>query len=488
MVTTTVKQALQRATPESQGISSAAILGWVEGMESQVHELQSFMLVRHGKVVAEGWWSPYGHDIPHMLFSLSKSFTSTAIGLAVAEGRLSIDDTVLSFFPDETPTQPSENWAAMRVRHLLSMSSGHDVDTQPAMVNRADGMWTKGFFTVPVIHAPGTHFLYNTGATYMLSAIIQKVTGEKLIDYLSPRLFEPLGIENPVWEISPEGISTGGFGLNIRTEDIANFGQLYLQKGMWEGRQLVPEAWVAEATKFQVANAGSSVDWQQGYGFQFWRCQHNAYRGDGAFGQFCIVMPEQDAVLAMTSGMPDLQQPLDVVWDKLLPALGSAGSLPEDAAAQDKLTKKLASLNLLTVQGKAGSAQVKKVSGKTYKVDANDLKIESVVFNKMDSTPTVTIKKADQSAQIITCEYGVWQQGQTTFFNDFWETEPKPIATSGAWTFDDTFTMVVRVYKTPFFHTFTFQFTGDNLTIQTRVNAGFAPPKVVTLTAHSISY
>jgi CubicO group peptidase (beta-lactamase class C family) len=479
---TTVEKVLQRATPESQGIASAAILRWVEAMESQVHEPQSFMLVRHGKVVAEGWWSPYGRDIPHMLFSLSKSFTSTAVGLAITEGRLSLDDTLLSFFPDEKPAQMNEHWAAMKVRHLLSMSSGHDVDTQSAMVDRADGIWTKGFFTVPVVHAPGTHFLYNSGASYMLSAIVQKVTGEKLIDYLAPRLFEPLRIENPRWEESPEGINTGGFGLNIRTEDIAAFGQLYLQKGMWEGRQLVPEAWVEEATKFQVANAGSTVDWQQGYGFQFWRCQHNAYRGDGAFGQFCIVMPDQDAVLAMTSGMPDLQQPLDVVWSLLLPALGGSDPLPEDAAAQDKLTKKLSGLTMLPVGGKASSAQAAKVSGRSYKVDANDLKIETIAFAAMDSSPTVTIKKVGQDAQPITSGYGVWTQGQTTLLNDFWETAPKPIAASGAWTFDDTFTMVVRLYTTPFFHTFTFQFAGDKLTIQTRANAGFAPPKIVTLT------
>src|SRR5687768_15003310 len=181
---TAVENDLQRATPESQGIASSAILQFVEAVESQIHELHSFMLLRHGKIIAEGWWSPYKRENLHMLFSVSKSFTSTAVGLAVAEGLFSIDDLVLSFFPDELPAEPSEHLAAMRVRHLLSMSSGHAEDTWSYMLERPDGNWIKGFLEVLVLHAPGTQFLYNTGATYMLSAIIQKMSGMKLVDYL----------------------------------------------------------------------------------------------------------------------------------------------------------------------------------------------------------------------------------------------------------------------------------------------------------------
>src|SRR5262249_5596575 len=161
-------------TPESQGIASAAILKFITAAENEIDELQSFMLLRHGAVVAEGWWSPYGPDLPHMLFSLSKSFTSSAIGLAVAEKRLSIDDRVLDFFPDDAPKSVSRNLAAMRVRHLLGMSTGHAVDTMAGLHKRRDGNWTKAFLAQPVKYKPGTHFFYNTGATYMLSAIIQK--------------------------------------------------------------------------------------------------------------------------------------------------------------------------------------------------------------------------------------------------------------------------------------------------------------------------
>ncbi len=481
---TTLENKLQRATPESQGIASAAILQFVEAVESQIHELHSFMLLRHGKVVAEGWWSPYKRENPHMLFSLSKSFTSTAIGLAVEEGLLSLDDFVLSFFPDEAPAQPNEHLAAMRVRHLLSMSTGQADDTMPAMGGRADGNWTKGFFEVPVVHEPGTHFLYNTGATYMLSAILQKKIGIKLVDYLKPRLFEPLGIENATWEESPQGINSGGFGLNIKTEDIASFGQLYLQKGVWQGNQLLSEAWIDEATSFQVANAGSTIDWQQGYGFQFWRCTHNAYRGDGAFGQYCIVMPDQDAVLAITAGVADMQQPLDLVWKHLLPAM-SAESMPDDSAAQEALTKKLSDLNMTPVQGEKSSPPAAEVSGRTYAVDPDELRIETITLDFTESGCTVSLK-TPLGEQLIPCGYGVWQTGHTTLFNEAWVSEPMLTAASAAWTADDTFTMIVCLYETPFYHSFVFRFAEDRLTIETKMNVGFEPPKTRVLLAHLI--
>jgi CubicO group peptidase (beta-lactamase class C family) len=266
---------LPRSRPEAQGVSSAAVLSFVEAADASIDSMHSFMLLRHGHVVAEGWWSPYDAASPHSLYSLSKSFTATAVGLAIAEGKLSLDDEVLKFFPEEAPSAPSANLQAMRVSDLLRMSTGHQ--TEPP--RPADQSWTRAFLTHPVPFKPGTHFLYNTSATYMLSAIVQKATGETVLDYLRPRLFEPLGIERPTWETSPQGITTGGYGLSIRTEDIARFGQLYLQKGEWQGRQLVPKAWVEAATARQTANGSNpQSDWDQGYGYQFWRCRHNVYR------------------------------------------------------------------------------------------------------------------------------------------------------------------------------------------------------------------
>jgi CubicO group peptidase (beta-lactamase class C family) len=333
---------LPRSTPEAQGVSSAGVRAFIEAADQQVDTMHSFMLVRHGHVVAECWWKPEAGEKPHVMHSLSKSFTSTAVGLAVAEGKLSVDDPVLKFFPEDAPAELSKNLQAMRVRDLLTMSTGHQ--TEPKFTPETP--WTKTFLAHPVDHKPGAHFLYNSSGTHMLSAIVRKVTGETVLDYLRPRLFEPLGIENPEWGVSPQGNTLGGWGLKIRTEDIAKFGQLYLQKGQWNGKQLVPAAWVEQATARQVSNGSDpSKDWDQGYGFQFWRCRHGAYRGDGAHGQFCIVLPEQDAVIAITANTRDMQAELNVVWDKLLPALRPA-PLPENADEQAKLKQTFANLTV----------------------------------------------------------------------------------------------------------------------------------------------
>jgi CubicO group peptidase (beta-lactamase class C family) len=335
-------QPLPRSTPEAQGISSQAVQDFVLKVD-KIDTLHSFMLVRHGHVVAEGWWKPEAADKPHVLHSLSKSFNSTAVGLAIAEGKLSLEDPVLKFFPGEAPAQPSENLKAMKVRDLLTMSCGHDREAKSA-----GGPAVKDFLAQPVPHQPGTHFLYNTLGSYTLSAIVTKTTGQTSLEFLKPRLFEPLGIENPDWPNSPEGNSLGGYGLKLRTEDIAKFGQLYLQKGKWNGKQLIPESWVEQATSRQVANdqEGHSkigIDWVQGYGFQFWRCTHNAFRGDGANGQLCVVIPEKDAVIAITADTGQFQDEMNAIWDNLYPAF-RAEALPEDAVGVEKLTRSLAAL------------------------------------------------------------------------------------------------------------------------------------------------
>jgi len=337
------KQPLPRSTPEAQGISSEAIQDFISTVD-KINTLHSFMLVRHGKVVAEGWWKPEAPNKPHVLHSLSKSFNSTAVGLAIAEGKLSLDDPVLKFFPNDAPAEASENLKAMKVRDLLTMTCGHDAEAK-----RANGEPSvKAFLAQPVPHEPGTYFLYNTMGSYTLSAIVTKATGQTSLEFLKPRLFEPLGIENPDWPSSSEGNSLGGYGLMLCTEDIAKFGQLYLQKGKWNGKQLVPESWVEQATRKQVPNdkEGHSkigIDWVQGYGFQFWRCTHNAFRGDGANGQLCVVIPDKDAVIAITAETGQFQDEMNAIWDKLYPAF-QAEPLPENAAGVEKLKEAVAAL------------------------------------------------------------------------------------------------------------------------------------------------
>jgi CubicO group peptidase (beta-lactamase class C family) len=462
---------LPRSSPEAQGIASSALLAFIDAADNDLDALHSVMLVRHGQVVAEGWWSPYHAAAPHALFSLSKSFTATAVGLAVAEGKLSVDDEVLKFFPDDAPANPSDQLKAMRVRDLLRMSTGHQ--TEPAFRNAAEP-WTKIFLAHPVPHKPGTHFLYNTAATYMLSAIVQKATGQTVLDYLGPRLFEPLGIEHPTWGASPQGVTLGGYGLSVRTEDIARFGQLYLQKGKWRGQQVIPESWVGAATALQTSNGSNpKSDWDQGYGYQFWRCRHGAYRGDGAFGQFCIVLPEQDAVIAITSGLKDMQAVLNLVWDHLLPAM-KPESLPANAEAQSQLERRLASLVLRPQDGSVTAAAAKRVSGKKYVFPPNERTLEAITLETKDENGEVTlIARFDGADQRIPCGRGVWKKGRLAYGNF----SAQPAAASGAWTGDDIFTAKICFYETPFIITLSLKFADDKLLLDSEANVAFGPTK-----------
>lgn len=478
---------LPQSSPEAQGLSSAAINDFVTSVDEKIQYLHSFMLLRHGVVVAAGWWLPYGPDTPHMLFSLSKSFTSTAVGLAVAEGRLSVDDHLIDFFPDDLPETISPSLAAMKVQHLLSMSTGHHEDTIDRVMSADNPM--AAFLSLPVEHEPGTHFAYNSGASFMLAAIVQKLTGESLVDYLTPRLFEPLGIRDATWDSHHSGIAYGGWGLNLRTEDVARFGQLCLQKGLWQGQQLVPADWVETATAKQVSNdAEFSADWSQGYGFQFWRCEpQDVYRADGAFGQFCIVMPQQDAVLAITGGVMDMQSVLDLVWKKLLPAMDDE-TLPSDPTTALALEQQLNSLALHPTQGIAGSMAAAKFSGKTFMFEPDSSRliaqtfgfepkpdpVQSICFDFDASTMTYCLIGNDQQPRTHTLNYGAGTWVESTA--DLGQPTPAKVAASGVWTAENTFTLEVCHYETPFTTTHTFVFADDRVTLKSRTDLGFGPP------------
>jgi CubicO group peptidase (beta-lactamase class C family) len=479
---------LGRSTPEAQGVSSAAILAFIDDIEASNLELHSMMLLRHGQVVTEGWWKPYGAENPHMLFSLTKSFTSSAVGFAVAEGKLTIDDPVISFFPEDAPAKPSKNLAAMRVRHLLTMSTGHHEDSTERTGSRADGNWVKGFFSMPVKHEPGSLFIYNSGASHILSAIVQRVVGMPILEYLKPRLFEPLGIENMAWQTDPRGINTGGWGLSIKTEDIARFGQMYLQKGQWNGQQILPAEWVEMATSKQVSNeSGSTTDWQQGYGFQFWRCQNNAFRGDGAFGQYCIVMPDQDAVLAITSGVGDMQAVLDRVWKHILPGLTpeAAENLAAESILQQRLALRLAKLTLRSPRGKSASEMVRQVNGKVYTFEENPAGVKSLSIAFTGKTVTLTVRN-NAGKHALVCGTEGWLLGKTALsvetarrnapFSGAW-----PVGAACTWTAEDTFLVTAQLYETPFSYTMTCKFDGSEVTVDVSYNVAFGPVQNPTL-------
>jgi CubicO group peptidase (beta-lactamase class C family) len=468
---------LPRSRPEAQGVSSAGILAFLEAIANSKHEFHSFMFVRHGHVVAEGWWTPYRPQANHMLYSLSKSFTSTAVGFAVCEGKLEADDAVTSFFPDELPATISPNLAALKVKNLLTMSVGHAQDSTGTITKEQD--WVKSFLALPIANPPGSVFLYNSGATYMLSAIVQKLTGQRVIEYLRPRLFEPLNITGMTWETCPLGINTGGWGLSVPTEALAKFGELYLQKGVWKGQRILPAVWVEEATSFKIqqpaapgadlAQVKETSDWLQGYCYQFWRCRHNAFRGDGAFGQYCIVMPEQDAVVAITCETGNMQTELNLVWDHLLPAMRPT-ALSSNGQTDAPLKKRLRSLSLPPPTGIAAAATVARVSGQSFQLEKNSLGARnlSVDFRQDGAIFHLTDEAGDHA---IHCGAENWTDGIT----DMPGTPPKltvgalrpvKIAASGAWKDAETFEMVWRYYETPHHHTVNCHFDNDRVQVE----------------------
>lgn len=461
---------LPRSTPEAEGMDSAGVLSLVDALDHQIDSVHSVILLRHGKVVAEGWWSPYASGDSHLLYSVSKSFTSTAVGFAVQEGRLSVNDKVLSFFPDLAPAHPSKLMESMRVRDLLRMTTGHEHDSIGLLRARKDGAWIRAFLESDVEHKPGTHFLYDSGGAYMLAAIVQRVTGATVESYLQPRLFEPLGIAKHPWGRSPEGVDLGDGGLSLRTEDLAKFGQLYLQKGMWGGRRLLSEDWIEAATSRQASN-GSDPDsnWDQGYGYLIWLNKTTGYRADGALGQFCFVLPKYDAVLAVTSGTSNLAGLMDTVWKNLLPAFRYV-ALPPDSAAQAALAGKLSSLTLPAQRGAAHSPMERGISGKAYALEENERGLKSVAIDFSGANPVLTLVD-DDGTHRIACGPGQWVRGRTDFYrriSDMFDVDEQGIAACGAWTGEDTYVVRLCFDETPYTITLGFKFSGDRLLLDVK--------------------
>lgn len=458
---------LPRATPESQGISSTDILKFVNAMEDSKHEFHSFMVVRHGKVISEGWWNPYRADLRHTMYSVSKSFAATAVGFAVAEKKLTVEDKVVSFFPEDLPSPVSPNLARLRVKDLLSMTVGQEPDPTFHVVRSEN--WVKTFLATPVLYEPGSKFLYNSAATYMLSAIVQKVTGQKIIDYLTPRLFNPLGITGIDWEIDPQNINVGGWGLRLKTEDMAKFGQLFLNKGKWNGKQILPAAWIEEATTKKIdqdplapQSKKDSSDWLQGYCYQMWRSRNNSYRGDGAYGQFIIVLPEKDAVVAITAETPDMQGEFNVIWEHLLPAFKD-GKLPANRQAQDELNKKLTTL-ALPVRSSAAKGMESVVSGKTF-TSITDRRLNGLKMDFSDGVCRLLLD-TDTTDHDLQFGNGKWQQGATSKYGPYLVAAATSnrkglpefkTAGSYSWTSDTTVEFTLRYIESP--HTETIKLT-----------------------------
>jgi CubicO group peptidase (beta-lactamase class C family) len=350
---------LPRAAPAATGMSTRAVAALLDRLEAQSVECHSIMVVHHGHVVAEGWWAPYSADRPHLLYSLTKSFTSVAVGLAVADGLLSLDDRVVDVLPDHVPADVSEQARRITVHHLLSMTAGHGTDSLDEAWRLDPSDLVKGFLRVPFPEAEGTRHTYDNSTTFVLARMVERATGRDLPGFLDERLFEPMGVDHAEWDRVASGAAFGFHGLHLTTEAVAAFGELLLRGGRWGERQLVPREWVELATRRHIgtlppAEGTGNPDFLCGYGYQFWMSRHG-YHANGSFGQQCVVVPSHDLVVAVTSGHRNEDSPaqvvLDAIWECLLPAVDGAGA----AGSRDDelLAERLRRLSLPMVPGSA---------------------------------------------------------------------------------------------------------------------------------------
>ena len=297
------EQAFVRATPESQGISSdlfAALLRELDA--SKDTEMHHFMALRHGKVICECNFAPYPKGMWHITHSMCKSITGMAIGMLIEEEKLKLDENIYDIFPDHINAFSKIFRPVITVEHLLTMTSGVTFN-ESGIVSGND--WLGSFLNASVNGKPGTEFQYNSLNTYVLSAIVTKRTGETLTEYLTPRLFGPLGITKYYWETCPKGITKGGWGLFLCAEDMAKLGQLYLQRGKWNGQQLVSEYWIEISTARHLKTQNGTY----GYGYQLWMEQRpGSFEYNGMLGQNVIIYPDMDMVLVTNAGNKEMFQ------------------------------------------------------------------------------------------------------------------------------------------------------------------------------------
>lgn len=320
---------------ESDEKLDGAFQNFLTAVQEDSLDLHSVMVIKHGKVLKEQWLSEGAADKPHIMYSVSKTFNATAVGFAISEGLVKLDDKVMDLFPEDCPEQVDPNMQKVTVKDLLTMDVGVEVDPFFTATKDTTVTWEKAFLSLEVQHEPGTWYCYNNLASYMLSAIVQKVTGQKVVDYLQTRLFEPLHIDAPHWD-EHNGVNVGAIGLYVKTEDMAKLGQLYLQNGKWNGEQLLPEGWVEEASAKhvpccpaytrpdEIEKNGYTLennDYVQGYGYQLWRTRHNSYRADGYQGQFIMIFPELDALIITTAKVKENQDLLDDIIEHLYPGI-----------------------------------------------------------------------------------------------------------------------------------------------------------------------
>ena len=475
---------LQHVTPESVGVKSAALKAFIDEINEKRLGLQSFTVVRHDKVCAQGFFKPYSKEYPHVLYSMSKSFTSTAVGFAVADGLLSVDDKIYKFFPEyKNAKLPPNN--KLTVEMLLTMRSDKLI-TFLDEKNKHD--WIKQYFDAPFFAPPNTKFNYISENTFMLSAIVSRVTGKSIADYLYEKLFEPLGIEKPFWETDGNGYCAGGWGLYMKSEDIAKCFLPYIHGGKWiDGTQLIPAEWVKTATAKHTDSVHDGfIDNMCGYGYQFWRNPvSNSFRADGLFGQRCFMFPNYDALVVLNCGESEDYKVMKVFW-KYFPECFQNDSLEEDEKAYASLVETIENCKVEDLPAKPRNAAAEHaVNGKIIKCKSNKYasvisisvlnmlyrkpgNINAMKFDFDDDGLAFTWSEKEYTNVIRAGMNGEYAESEITLGDLHYHTYSK-----AAWQEDGTLKLWIRPVETAHVRKFTFEFSADKVKIKNEMSPTF---------------
>lgn len=483
-----------RVAPEAVGLRSEDLEWLLDELESGFTEMHGLMVMRHGKICAEGWWAPYGPGVRHGLQSLSKTYAATAVGIAVTEGLLRLEDRVIDIFPEDAPADPSENLQKLTVRDVLCMGCG--MDTMPAPTLD----WIRQFLATPVNHLPGTTYMYNSMGSTLLGAMVRKVSGQGVQEYLKPRLFDKIGIcaDNLRWLTMPDGLEVGGGGLFATTEDNLRLMLLYKNGGVWNGERILSEEYAAKAVSLQNESATEAIgnpeafDNFVGYGFQIWMCQpEGVYRADGAMGQFSVVIPKLDMIISLNetaTGAHWAQKTLDTLW-QYLKRVEAGEPTAENPVAAAHLARRMKHLAIEAPAFAPFSPMAAKVSGKTYTVTEGELSLDLNITGGLSGTPGEP--GMEEFSFAFDTDHAVLRYtagGETacvhigtdgTRWLNLLPLKHSPLSRvylAGAWESEDTFSVAVRWVETCFESRLDFTFAGDEVTVSRCLTVGgFGP-------------
>jgi CubicO group peptidase (beta-lactamase class C family) len=470
---------LPRGTPSSAGVEADAVIAFLDALEAGGLELHSFMLHRAGRVVAEAWWWPYGPERPRIMHSLAKSLTSCAIGLAIDAGAIMLRDKVVDFFPEALPQDVDGKLGAMTVEDLLTMRTGHASEVGGPLWRGIAASWIGEFFKIPVVHQPGETYVYSSAASYMLAAILHRATGRTLHEYLRPTLFEPLGIHGETWDVGPDGINPGGNGFTGKTSDILKLGALMAQGGVWEGRRLLPQAWVETATR-PHANDGR-------YGYHWVTYPNGAFAAIGMFVQMVMVFPDHGATLALTAAIDGSEKVVPIIFEHFPRAFRAT---PFRAAGADARLK--ARLAAVPGQRRLPSAGVAADWGRAqgrFAVEANPLGVTEVAFEIAASACVFQLTDAE-GRHSVTCGRETWIEGRSDLpgrdLHHGYRLAGAPVVARARWLDAATLELVWIYAETAFRDTLTCRFADGRVALEREVNINSGARRHPTLVGRAI--